>query len=227
MFGRLLRVNLTSGVIESDQIPAEWVREYVGGSALGARMLWEFLDPQLDPLDSRNPLLWITGPLVGTGGTTTGRFTICGRSPQTGLWGESNIGGFVGPELRLAGWDAILISGQAQQPVYLWVHNQQVELRPASHLWGRSDTYQTQVQIRAELNQPQAKVACIGLAGEQGVVFAGIFSDHGRAAARTGLGTLMGSKNLKALAVRGTGKIWLADPVSYKGLRVAANKGVI
>ena len=101
------------------------------------RLLWDALDPALDPLAPENPLLWITGPLTGSAGPTTGRFTICGRSPQTGLWGESNIGGFVGPELRFAGFDAVWISGRAPEPVYLWIHNGQVELRPAGKLWGR------------------------------------------------------------------------------------------
>ena len=227
MFGNLLHVDLTTGKIEAQSIPAGYVRDYLGGSGLGVRLLWDSLDPQRAPLDPLSPLLWITGPLTGTAGPTTGRFTICGRSPQTGLWGESNIGGFVGPELRLAGWDAVLITGRAPQPVYLWIHNQQVELRPAGDLWGQADTYQTQARIRAELEQPQAKVACIGLAGENGVAFAGIFSDHGRAAARTGLGTLMGAKQLKALAVRGAGKLWLAQPEEYKRLRVASNKELI
>lgn len=226
MFGRMLRVDLTSGSIREDEIPAEWVRDYLGGSALAARILWETLDPQIDPLDPRSPLLWITGPLVGTGGTTTGRFTICGRSPQTGLWGESNIGGFVGPELRKAGWDAVLITGRAAQPVYLWIQDRQAMLRPAGHLWGSSDTYQTQAIIRQEVEQPRVRVATIGIAGENGVAFAGIFSDHGRAAARTGLGTLMGSKNLKALAVYGTGAITVANPDVYRPLRVAANKAL-
>jgi aldehyde:ferredoxin oxidoreductase len=227
MFGQLLRIDLTSGSIQGQEIPAEYVRDYLGGSALAARILWDELDPALDPLDPRSPLLWITGPLTGSAGPTTGRFTICGRSPQTGLWGEANIGGFVGPELRFAGWDAVLVTGRAPAPVYLWIHNEQVELRPANHLWGQADIYATQVQIRAELGIPQVKVACIGQAGENGVSFAGIFSDHGRAAARTGLGALMGSKNLKALAVRGTGRLDFADSDAYKRLRVAANKDLI
>jgi aldehyde:ferredoxin oxidoreductase len=224
MFGRLLRVDLTSGRIEPDQIPAEYVRDYLGGSALAARILWDELDPAIDPLDPRSPLLWITGPLTGSAGPTTGRFTICGRSPQTGLWGEANFGGFAGPELRFAGWDAVLITGRAPAPVYLWIHNDQVELRPAGHLWGQTDTYETQTRIRAEVGQPQAKVACIGQSGENGVVFAAIMSDHGRAAGRTGMGALMGSKNLKALAVRGNLPLSFAAEKAYKELRVAVNK---
>lgn len=227
MFGRMLNVDLSTGAITREQIPAEWVREYIGAAGLAARLLWEDLDPALDALDARSPLLFITGPLTGAGGPTPGRFTLCARSPQTGLWGESNIGGFVGPELRYAGVDVLRISGQAAEPVYLWIHNDQVELRPAGHLWGSADTYETQRAIRAEVSEAQARVACIGLAGENLVPCAGVLSDHGRLAARTGMGAVMGSKRLKAVAVRGTGKVPLADETTFKRLRVQANKNLL
>jgi aldehyde:ferredoxin oxidoreductase len=227
MFGRLLRIDLTTGSIEKGQVPEEYTREYIGGSALGARLLWDQLDPDRDPLDPRSPMLWVTGPLTGSAGPTNGRFTVCGRSPQTGLWGESNIGGFVGSELRFAGWDVVEITGRAEAPVYLWIHNDQVEIRPAAHLWGQADIYETQAHIRTEVEQPQAKIACIGRAGETGVSFAAILSDHGRAAARTGMGLLMGSKNLKALAVRGTARLEFAQGDEYRRLRVAANKDLL
>lgn len=226
MFGRLLRVDLSAATITPDTIPAEYCAGYIGGSALAARILWDTLDPALAPLDPASPLLFITGPLTGSLGPTTGRFAICGRSPQTGLWGEANIGGFVGPELRLAGWDAVLITGRAPAPVYLWIQDDQVEIRPAGTLWGSADTYQTQTLIRAEVGQPKARVACIGLAAENGVPYSGIFSDHGRTAGRVGLGALMGSKNLKALAVRGSGALDFARPDEYKLLRAAANKNL-
>lgn len=227
MFGRLLKVDLTSGKISQEDLPEAMLADFLGGSSLGARILWDWIDPALDPLDPRAPLLFITGPLTGSAGPTTGRFTVCGRSPQTGLWGESNIGGFVGPELRFAGWDGLLVTGRAEQPAYLWVHNNQVEIRSAVQLWGQADIYETQARIREEVGEPQARVACIGLGGENLVAFAGILSDHGRAAARTGLGALMGSKNLKALAVRGTGRLSFARDGEYKRLRVAANKDLL
>jgi aldehyde:ferredoxin oxidoreductase len=116
------------------------------------------------------------------------------RSPQTGLWGESNIGGFVGSELRYAGFDGLLITGRANAPVYLWIHNGQAELRDASHLWGKSDTLETQRILKAEVAEPMARVACIGLAGENRVPYAAILSDHGRLAGRTGMGAVIGSR---------------------------------
>jgi aldehyde:ferredoxin oxidoreductase len=227
MFGRMLKVDLTNKIITKQTIPQDYIDGYIGASGLAARLLFDDLDPQRDPLDPNSPLLFITGPLTGTNGPTTGRFTVCGRSPQTGWWGESNIGGFVGTELRKAGYDAVWITGRAKKPVYLWIFNQDIEIRSAEQLWGKTDTYQTQEVIRIETGESQAKIACIGLAGENLVPFAGILSDHGRLAARTGMGTLMGSKNLKALAVRGTQPIPLARPEIYKKLRLESNKNLL
>ncbi len=227
MYGRYLRVNLSTGESSRETIRQDWVDDFIGASGLAARMLYEELDKGHDPLDADSPLLFITGPLSGTNGPTTGRFTICGRSPQTGWWGEANIGGYVGTELRKAGYDAVWITGRAERPVYLWIEDEVVEIRAAGHLWGRADTYETQTLIRAELGRGQARVACIGLAGEIQVKLAGILADNGRLAARSGMGALMGSKNLKALAVRGSGSIPLARPEIYKTLRLAANKRLL
>jgi aldehyde:ferredoxin oxidoreductase len=224
---RLLVVDLTHGDIRVQAIDPAYARDFIGGSGLGARLLWDSLDPMRDPLDPASPLLWMTGPLTGAGGPTNGRSSICARSPQTGLWGESNIGGFVGSELRYAGYNGLLITGRANAPVYLWIHNGHAELRDASHLWGKADTYETQRIVKSNVGEPQAKVACIGLAGEHGVPYASIMSDHGRLAGRTGMGAVMGSKNLKAIAVRGTGKIAFARPDDYKRLRVEANKALM
>lgn len=224
MNNRLLFVDLTTGRIGCSTIPENYLKEYIGGSGLGVRVLWDWLNPSTSPLDPSSPLLFITGPLTGANGPATGRFTVCGRSPQTGLWGEANIGGFVGPELRYAGFDAVLVTGKAPTPVYLWIHQGDAQIRDASHLWGKTDIYETQVQIRQELEEPRARIVCIGLAAENGVVFSGIFSDHGRAAARTGLGLLMASKNLKALAVRGSQKIPLALPERFSEERIQVNK---
>lgn len=227
MFGRMMKVDLTTGAVAWEQIPAEWVRDFIGGSGLAARLLWEDIDPARDQFDPRSPLLFITGPLTGTGGPTPARMSLCARSPQTGLWGESNLGGFIGPELRYAGVDVLWISGQATEPVYLWIHNGQAELRPAGHLWGSADPYETQRAIRDEVGEAQAKVASIGLAGENRVPFAGVLADHGRLAARTGMGAVMGAKRLKAVAVRGTGKVPLGDEAAFKRLRLQANQNLL
>jgi aldehyde:ferredoxin oxidoreductase len=220
----LLHVDLDQGQTRTQEIDAGYRRDFIGGSGLAARLLWDRLDPARDPLDAQSPLVWMTGPLTGSGGPATGRFTICGRSPQTGIWGESNIGGFVGPELRYAGFDGLWITGRAAKPVYLWIHDGEAELREASHLWGKADTYETQRLIRQETGEERARVAAIGLAGESGVRYASIMADHGRAAGRTGMGALMGSKNLKAVAVRGTGRLAFGRDDEYRRLRVTANK---
>jgi aldehyde:ferredoxin oxidoreductase len=223
----MLKVNLSTGDISKEQVPAQWVNDFIGASGLAARLLWDSIDPERDALDPESPFLCVTGPLTGTGGPATGRFTICGRSPQTGLWGESNIGGFVGPEMRRAGFDVLWITGRSPQPVYLLIQDGSAEIRPAGHLWGKTDTYETQKMIREELGKSQARIASIGLAGENLVPFANIMSDHGRAAGRTGMGALMGSKNLKAIAICGTGPIPLAQELDYKELRSAANKTLL
>lgn len=227
MDGKLLRVDLSTGQLSEVGIDPKYSRDFIGGSGLAARMLWDHQDPARPALDPESPLVWMTGPLTGSGGPTTGRFSICARSPYTGIWGESNIGGFVGPELRYAGYDGLWITGRAARPVYLWVHDGQAELRPADGLWGTADTYATQAAIRDQLGQPQARVASIGLAGENGVPYAAILADHGRAAGRTGMGALMGSKNLKAVAVRGTRALTFAHDAEYKRLRVEANKAIL
>jgi aldehyde:ferredoxin oxidoreductase len=164
--------------------------------------------------------------LTGTAGPAVGRFVICAKSPATGLWGESNVGGFFGPELRAAGWDGLWVEGRSERPVYLWIHDGGVELRPAEALWGRADTYETQDRIRQEVGERGARVASIGAAGEAGIPFAAILCDHGRMAGRTGMGAVMGSKNLKAVAVRGRRAIPVADPALFAATRRRSNVGL-
>ncbi|MBV6395533.1 MAG: putative oxidoreductase YdhV [Anaerolineales bacterium] len=225
MLQPILTIDLTSGKIDSFIVPPDWERAYLGGASLAARLLYATLTPDLEPLAAESPLLFLNGPLSGTLGPTVGRYVICGRSPATGIWAEANCGGFWGPELRFAGWDGIWITGRAERPVYLWVNGGQVEVRDAAEAWGQ-DTYQTQETVKRQVSAPGARVACIGPAGENGVLFSGIFCDHGRAAARTGLGAVMGSKKLKAIAVRGNGKIPLADAAAYNVIRSEANRAL-
>lgn len=219
--GKLLTVDLTTGRIGEEAIPESDLRDFVGGASLGARLLYRQLTPLLDPLGPDNPLLFITGPLTGSAGPAVGRYTVCAKSPATGLWAESNCGGFVGPEIRFAGYDGILFTGQASSPVYLWLKDGKAELRDASHLWGK-DTYETQTALKKEAGDSLTRVACIGLAGERMIQYALILGDHGRVAGRTGMGAAMGSKNLKAVAVRGSGRWPTADPL-FNDKRSRAN----
>jgi aldehyde:ferredoxin oxidoreductase len=221
---RVLEVDLGTGSSEGRTIPAGLVHDFLGGASLAARVLFGELQARLDPLTPEAPLLFLTGPLTGTAGPSVGRFVICGRSPATGFWAESNAGGFFGPELRGTGWDGLLIRGRAPEPVYLWIREEQVEVRPATHLWGKADTYETQERLRSELGDPLIRVACIGAGGEARIPFALILCDHGRVAGRTGMGALMGSKNLKAVAVRGRREIPLADPARFHAVRSQANR---
>ncbi|MFQ5615710.1 MAG: aldehyde ferredoxin oxidoreductase family protein [Anaerolineales bacterium] len=219
----ILKINLTTGETGLFTAPRDWVRDYLGAASLAARILYDHLTPDLDPLSPEAPLLFINGPLTGTAGPSTGRFVVCARSPATGLWGESNIGGFWGPELRKAGFDGLWVTGRAPRPVYIRINDGEVEIRDASHLWGL-DTYQTQSAVQAETPAKNVRVASIGPAGESQIPFALILCDHGRVAGRTGMGAVMGAKNLKAIAVKGTAKVPVIDWEMYKPLRASANR---
>ncbi len=221
---RSLTIDLTTGSNAVGIITNDVMEKYLGGSGLGAYLLYPELTPDLDPLSPEAPLAFLTGPLTGTSGPAVARSVICGKSPSTGIWAESNIGGFFGTELRKAGVDVLIVRGRAASPVYLWINDGRVELRAADHLWGAADTYQTQDTIKEELGQPATRVACIGLAGEQQIPFALILCDHGRVAGRTGLGAVMGSKNLKAIAVRGRSSIYLDNQSEYAAIRARVNR---
>jgi len=209
--GKILRVDLTTGDIHSEDLNAAWAEQFIGGAGLAARYLWDLCGPETDPLGPDNPLIFMTGPLVGTAAPACGRFVVCARSPQTGLWGESNSGGFWGPELKFAGYDGVIITGKSPKPIYLAITESGASLRPAGHLWGL-DTYETQQRIKEETGDRRTRVACIGAAGESLVKYAAIMNDHGRAAGRTGMGAVMGAKSLKAVAVLGHKAVPVADP---------------
>lgn len=219
----ILKIDLTSGKTEEFSIPKEWEQDFLGGASLAARILYDSLTSELDAFSADAPLLFMTGPMTGTSGPTTGRFVICGKGPATGLWAESNIGGFWGPELRKAGYDGLWITGKASEPVYLWLNRSRLEVRNAAHLWGMN-TYAAQEKVKEEVGEKSARVCVIGPAGEKQVLFASIMCDHGRMAGRTGLGAVMGSKNLKAIAVYGTNEIPVFDLPRYKTLRSEANR---
>jgi aldehyde:ferredoxin oxidoreductase len=204
---RILNVNLSNGKASTDFIESDTIRSFLGGTTLAAYLLYPYLDQSLDPLSPEAPLLFLTGPLTGTTGPAVGRFVICARSPATRLWGESNIGGFFGPELRKSGFDGLMITGKLSSPGYLWIKDGNFEILEAEHLWNRTDTYEIQEVIREELGSRKARICCIGKAGERLIPFASIMCDHGRAAGRTGMGAVMGSKLLKAVAVEGREEI--------------------
>jgi aldehyde:ferredoxin oxidoreductase len=209
--GRLLRVDLSSGAIREPLLEEELLRRYIGGSGLGARLLYDETGPQTDPLGPENRLVFAAGPLTGTMATTSTRHSVCCRSPLTGLWGEASSAGTWASGLKAAGYDAVVVSGCADEPVYLWIADGKTEIRRAGHLWGL-DTFDTDSALKAETH-PQAHVACIGPAGERLSRLAAIMNDgkEGRAAGRTGVGAVMGSKLLKAIVVHGKQRVWVAD----------------
>ena len=219
----ILRVNLSTGEFSNYVIPENWVHDYLGGASLAARLLYSTLTKGLEPLSPDAPLLFLNGPLSGTAGPATGRFVVSGLGAATKLWAESNIGGFWGVELRKAGFDGIWITGRADRPVFIWINDGRCEVRDAGHLWGK-DVYETQSMIKGELDRRAQHVAVIGPAGELGVAFASICCDHGRMAGRTGLGAVMGSKKLKAIAVHGSGAVPVTDTERYSPLRSQANR---
>ncbi|MFO7625333.1 MAG: aldehyde ferredoxin oxidoreductase N-terminal domain-containing protein, partial [Anaerolineales bacterium] len=212
--GRILRVDLSAGQIWDEPLHEGYARAFVGGSGLAARYVYDMVDRNTDPLGPQNPLVFMTGPLVGTAMPSASRFSVCAVSPLTGIWGEANSGGFFGHELRASGYDGLIITGRAESPVWLSIVDGQAALHPAVQLWGL-DSYQTQVQVREALGLPKARVACIGQAGEKLVKMAAVMNDDGRAAGRTGMGAVMGSKNLKAIAVHGSAKVPLANPEGF------------
>jgi aldehyde:ferredoxin oxidoreductase len=221
----ILRVDLSNNRIDSFTVPSGWELNYIGGASLAARILYDSLTVDLDPLSPSAPLLCMTGPLTGTAAPTVGRFVVCAKSPATGLWGESHIGGFWGPELRMAGWDGVFITGRAPHPVVIQISDDLVEIKPASHLWGQ-DTYKVQDLIKSEFNDAGPRVLAIGSAGESLIPFSLMLCDHGRVAGRTGMGAVMGSKNLKAIAVKGTKKIPVNNSEQFAVLRGESNRAL-
>ena len=215
--GKILWVDLTTRELREEEVPTELYQKFLGGYGLGVKYLYERLKPGVDPLGPDNILGFTTGPLNHTGALGCGRYTVVAKSPLTGTWGDANSGGYLAPALKSTGYDAIFFTGKSPKPVYLYLGNGSKELRDAGHLWGK-DTNETEDQICQELGDNQLKIASIGPAGEKLSLISCIINDKGRAAARSGLGAVMGSKNLKALAVRGKEKTTIADEGRLKEL---------
>jgi aldehyde:ferredoxin oxidoreductase len=203
--GKILRVDLTRQTTSVETFDENFYRVYPGGKALAAYILLRELAPHTEPLDPENILILANGLLTGAPFSTATRFNAIARSPLTRGFGESEAGGFWGPELKMAGWEAIVIKGRADQPVYLWIHDDQVEIRDARHLWGR-DGFAVQEKIRADHHDKLIRVLQIGIAGENLVRFASMTNDLRHFNGRNGMGAVMGSKNLRAVAVRGTAR---------------------
>lgn len=212
--GKLLRVNLTNSTIKAEELSGRLTNQFLGGRGLASKVLYDEVDPQVEPLSPENKLIFMTGPLTGTGVIGGASFVVVTKSPLSGSIACSTAEGYFGPELKSAGYDGIILEGKAPQPVYLSIEDDQVELLSASHLWGQS-TSKTEDLIRAEKENlwiaKETSVASIGPAGEGLAKIASIVSDRHRVAARAGVGAVMGSKNLKAIAVRGTKTITVAD----------------
>ncbi len=210
--GRALVVDLAKRTTSVRSVRDEVYRRYWGGSGLGVALLREMGDPAIDAFDPRNPLIFAPGLLTGTLVPGVTRASVCAKSPLTGIFGEATVGGTWGAELKFCGFDALIFTGEAASPVYLWLQNDVAEIRPADHLWGK-DTYAVNDIVQAETD-PRARVAAIGVAGETKVKYAAVMfeGDLARAAGRTGMGAVMGAKRLKAVAVKGSRGIPVADP---------------
>lgn len=220
--GKILRVNLTAGTVVSEPLNMTWARQYLGSRGLATKYLVEEIDAKVDPMSVDNKIIWATGPLTGTMASTGGRYTVVTKGPLTGAIACSNSGGYWGAELKMAGWDMVIFEGASAKPVYLAIQDDVAELRDASHLWGKS-VWATEAAIKADHQDPQTRVSCIGLAGENKVLFAAVVNDLHRAAGRSGVGAVMGTKNLKAVVVRGTKGVGnLHNPKEF--LKVTAEK---
>ncbi len=213
--GKLLYVDLSSGRLEDVPLDETLARMFIGGSGLGARLLADHLSADTDPFAPEAPLIFMTGPFVGTQIPAAGRYSVVARSPLTGFVGEANSGGYWGPELRFAGYDGLVITGKAEPWAVLIIEEGKARLEHRPDLAGL-DTYQVQERLRQDLGLPKARVAAIGPAGERLVRYAAVMNDHGRAAGRTGMGAVMGSKGLKAIVVHGRRKVPIAHPDAFR-----------
>ncbi len=222
--GKILRVNLTAGTVKSEPLNMEWARAYLGSRGLAAKYLTTEIDPKVDPLSPENKIIWATGPLTGTMASTGGRYTVITKGPLTGAIACSNSGGYWGAELKMAGWDMVIFEGKSAKPVYLYICDDVAELRDASGLWGKS-VWQTEDLLKKSHQDPLLRISSIGKSGENGVLYAAVVNDLHRAAGRSGVGAVMGSKNLKAIAVRGTKGVGnVRDPKAFMAATKAAKK---
>jgi len=212
--GKVLKVDLSGGKIVEESIPEQLYQKFLGGAGLATKILWDEVPENANPLGPENRLIFMTGSLTGVIAPSTGRYSVVAKSPQTGIWGQANSGGRWGVDFKKCGYDGIIFEGASTHPVYLLVNDHKVTLEKADHLWGKNATETTDT-IKGELGK-NYNVACIGPAGENLVNYAAVMNDYGRAAGRCGLGAVMGSKNLKAIAVSGSKEIMVKEPGAFK-----------
>ncbi|NWF97217.1 MAG: aldehyde ferredoxin oxidoreductase family protein [Candidatus Thorarchaeota archaeon] len=223
--GRILRVDLTDERIWTESLPREWIRDFIGGDGFAARVLYEEVGHDVDSLSPQNRLIVATGPVTGTLWPMSGRTVFVSKAAQTGIWGESHVGGFMGPELKYAGYDMLVVSGKAESPVVISILDDDADLLPADNLWGMT-TAEVTAAIKKSRRDPDVQVAAVGPAGERLVRFASVIVNNARAAGRTGMGAVLGSKKVKAIAVRGHGAVEVARHDEFVQLATEAHMRV-
>lgn len=222
--GNVLRVDLSTGTCKKEPLNMDWALKYLGQRGLATKYLVEEIDAKVDPLSPGNKLIMATGPLTGTMASTGGRYSVITKSPLTGAVACSNSGGFIGAELKNAGWDMVIFEGKAPAPVYLYIENEKAELVPADDLWGKS-VWETDEALHTKYQDPLIRIACVGRAAEAGCLYAAVINDLHRAAGRSGVGTVMASKNLKAVVCRGTRGVGnIKDPIGFMQATEAGKK---
>jgi aldehyde:ferredoxin oxidoreductase len=213
--GKILRINLSKRKISIKDLEKDLMIKFLGGRGFNSKRLFDEIPPKIDPLSPENKLIFSTGPLVGTMFPTASRFNVSAKSPQTNILGDSNAGGHFAAEMKYAGYDQIIIEGRSKEQVYLYINDDEIKILDAKHLWGK-DVYECDRIIKKDLGDKSIQTVIIGPAAENGVKFAGIFANLMRAAARTGMGTVMASKNLKAIAIKGSKSIEIANPKKFE-----------
>lgn len=218
--GKVLRINLSDGSYKIEPLDMKEARQYIGGRGFNAAKLYKEVPSGTDPLGPDNKLMVATGPLVGTMFPTASRFNVSARSPLTGIFGDTNAGGHFAPEMKFAGYDQIIVEGRAEKPSYISIRDDAVEVKSAEGVWGGT-VFEADIGIRKQLGDLWTQTLICGPAAEKGVKYAGLFANQVRAAARTGMGTVMASKNIKGIAVRGSGSIEVHNPKGFKELVLA------
>jgi len=226
--GKILRINLTKREFKEEPLKPKLAQDYIGGTGLGVRIIYDEVPPSTNPLSPENKIVFATGPVTATNYPSGGRYQICFKSPLTGILCDCSSGGYWGTDFKRAGYDALVVEGNSPEPVYLWIHDGKVEFRNASHLWGL-DALEVQETIKKEVGDEKARVVCIGQAGEKQVLISCMINDEGRAPARGGNGAILGAKKLKAIAVRGTGTFPIHDQEAYNELckRIARDNATL